>query len=146
MNKILWSRVFSGMFVWKKYIDCKELTLLIPEYSNDILDALVSALENYLKLGKHNNHNIMIVCADSQIKAALFSSSLNLIFVEISKIDMQNLMQYVQATSKHYGVPRNPNVKIVSFDCLFSRQLRIIADSKLYPVGYLITEMILNRI
>ena len=68
------------MCIWKKYIDCKELTLLIPEYSREMLDALISALDNYLKLGNHSNHVIMIICADPQIKATLFSSSLKLKF------------------------------------------------------------------
>ena len=145
MNRISWIRVLLGMCIWKKYIDCKELTLLIPEYSREMLDALISALDNYLKLGNHSNHVIMIICADPQIKATLFSSSLKLKFVEISKNEMCNLVHYVRATSKHGGVPRNPNVKFISFDFLYGNQLRVIADSKLYPPGYLITEMILNR-
>ena len=145
MNRLSWIRVLAGMRIWKKYIDCKELTLLLPEYSKDILDALILALENYLKLGEYNNRNIIIIFTDPQIKT-LVSSSLNLKLVEISKVEMKNLMQYVRATSKHYGVPRNPNVKLVSFNYLFANQLQIIVDSKLYPTEYLITEMILNRI
>ena len=137
-----------GMRIWKNIVNYNKpyLILVMPDYESKLTPDLIPALTSYLTLDNHLYEKIEIIYVDDNVKSFLSNKLFNFIFIKVSKQEMKNLVCYMLLTAKHYGVMRRPNVKLVSFDVLYGNQLRIIAENKLYPPRYLISEMILNRI
>lgn len=137
-----------GMRIWKNKINYNDhyLILVMPDYESKLILDLIPALSSYLELENRLYEKIEIIYVDDNVKSFLSNKFLDFIFIKASKQEMKNLVCYMLLTAKHYGVMRCQNVKLVSFDVLYGNQLRIIAENKLYPPRYLITEMILNRV
>lgn len=136
-------KTIKGIKIWHEQVDCHKLTIVIPGYDSRIADTVVSSVSDFLTSEK--DEIVLIVYNDDRIGELFYNTSFNTILRKLNDDDMDCLSRYIIVSAKHYGVTCNPNVKYVSFEGLYGRQLDLIANNNLQSSKYLIDEMVFHR-
>lgn len=137
----------AGAKIWNRIIDGlgDALVLIIPEYDAETTNALSKAVKDYYEKKGMTSNQFFVIISDTRIKKTLSRAFSNVEFVKISEWEMKRLISYSALSTKHYGVSRKKNVKIISFERLYAGQAQRIRERGLFPLSAQITEMILMR-
>ena len=108
-----------------------------------MLEVLPCVLSGFLSTNGYYDDKICIVCSDVRVHKALLNFKFK--FTMLSNKKMYYLLNYLNLSSKCYGVMCMRNVKIISLENLFGGQLRTMENNQLFPVSNLLLEKILMR-
>ena len=146
MNKICLLDALKGIKIWNATINCKNLTLVIPKYEDELADGIPKALMRLMLVDRSISEKVSIIFTDIRNKNLMWDKQLNIEFIQLSRPEMDNLVSYMLWTAKHVSAMRNANVKLVMLENLCGGQIQHIYDMKLFSNVYIIYDKILRGV
>ena len=146
MNRIRLIDALKGIKIWSSTINCKNLTLVIPKYESELADGIPKALMRLMLVDRSINEKVSIIFTDVRNKNLMWDKQLNIEFIQLSRQDMDNLVNYMLWTAKHVSAMRNANVKLVMLENLCGGQIQHIYDMKLFSNVYIIYDKLLRGV